>query len=95
METFFANDGAYVVLAFATLSIPAAAAIVTYFWYKLRRDEMLASLKRALSDRGMSAEEIRAVIEAAPHGSTEVAQDLAALKGAGAGVVSGGEQCRA
>ena len=85
MDTFFANDGAYVVLTFAGLSIPAAAAVVAYFWYKLRRDEMLASLKRDLSDRGMSADEIRAVIEAAPSDSTHVAQDLAALKGAGLG----------
>ena len=89
MEAFFANDGAYVVLAFAALSIPAAAAIVAYFWYKLRRDELVASLKRELSDRGMTAEEIRAVIEAAPHGSTDVAQDLAALKGAGSSVAKG------
>ena len=92
METFLANDGAYVVLGFAALSIPAAAAIVAYFWYKLRRDEMVASLKRELSDRGMTAEEIRAVIEAAPHGSTDVAQDLAALKGAGCGVAKGTRQ---
>jgi hypothetical protein len=83
METFFANDGAYVVLAFAALSIPAAVGVVAYFWYKLRRDEMLAGLKRELSDRGMTAEEIRAVIEAAPHGWTDVDQDLAALNGAG------------
>jgi hypothetical protein len=92
METFFANDGAYIVLTFAALSIPAAAALVAYFWYKLRRDEMLASLKRELSDRGMSAEEIRAVIEAAPHGSTDVAQDLAAFNGASYGVVNGTRQ---
>jgi hypothetical protein len=89
METFFANDGAYIVLTFAALSIPAAAASVAYFWYKLRRDEMLASLKAELSARGMSAEEICAVIQAAPHGSTDVAQDLAALNGAGSGVVKG------
>ena len=89
METFFANDGAYVVLTFAALSIPAAAAVVAYFWYKLRRDEMLTSLKRELSDRGMTAEEIRAVIEATPHGSTDVAQDLAALNGAGSRVATG------
>jgi len=92
METFLANDGAYVVLAFAALSIPATAATVAYFWYKLRRDEMLASLKRELSERGMSAEEIRAVIEAAPHGSTDVAQDLAALNGTGSGVGKGTRQ---
>jgi hypothetical protein len=66
METFLANDGAYVVLGFAALSVPAAPAIVAYFWYKVRRDETVASLKRELSDRGMTAEEIRAVIEATP-----------------------------
>ena len=87
METFFANDGAYIVLTFAALSIPAAAAVVAYFWYKLRRDEMLARLKRELSEHGMSAEEIRTVIESAPHNSTDVAQDLAAFNGAGCGVV--------
>ena len=89
METFFANDGAYVVLAFASLSIPAAAASVAYFWYKLRRDEMLTGLKRELSDRGMTAEEIRAVVEATPPGWTDVAQDLAALNGAGSHVTPG------
>jgi hypothetical protein len=89
METFFAKDGAYVVLAFAAVSIPAAAATVAYFWYKLRRDQMLATLKGELSDRGMSAEEIRAVIEATPHGWTDVAQDLAALNGTGSPVPSG------
>ena len=87
METFFANDGAYVVLAFAALSIPAAVAIVAYFWYKLRRDEMLVNLKRELSDRGMTAEEIRMVIEAAPNGSTAVGHDLAAFKGTGSSIM--------
>ena len=89
METFLANDGAYVVLGFAAWSIPAAAAIVAYFWYKLRRDEMVTNLKRELSDRGMTAEEIRMVIVAAPHGSTNVAQDLAAFNGTGSSVAKG------
>jgi hypothetical protein len=89
MATFFANDGAYLFLIFAAVSIPAAAAIVAYHWFNLRRDEMLISLKRALSERGMSADEICAVIEAAPHGSTDVDKDLVALKGAGSGVVKG------
>ena len=89
METFFANDGAYIVLTYAALSIPAAAAVIAYFWYKLRREEMLTGLKRELSARGMSAEEIRTVIEAVPHGSTDVAQDLAALNGTSPGAVTG------
>jgi hypothetical protein len=89
METFVANDGAYVVLGFAALSIPAAAATVAYFWYQLRRDEMLAGLKRELADRGMTAEEIRAVIEAEPRGSADVARDPAGFKGAGPQVATG------
>ena len=92
METFFASDGAYLVLIFAAVSIPASAAIIANCWFKLRRDEMLVSLKRELADRGMSADEIRAVIEATPHGSTDVDQDLATLKGAGSGVVKGTRQ---
>ena len=92
MNAFFANDGAYIVLTFAALSIPAAAATVAYFWYQVRRVEMLVHLKRDLSDRGMSAEEIRSVIEAAPPGWTDVAQDLAALNGAGSLVASGTRQ---
>jgi hypothetical protein len=92
METFFAKDGAYVVLTFAAVSIPAAAATVAYFWYKLRRDQMLTTLKRDLSDRGLTPGEIRAVIEATPHGWTDVAQDLAALNGVGPCVVNGTRQ---
>ena len=81
MDSFFANPGAYIVLTFAALSLPAAAAVVAYFWYKLRREEMLADLKRELAERGMAAEEIRAVIEASPPGTTGVAQDLEAFNG--------------
>jgi hypothetical protein len=85
MGTFLANDDAYAVLAFAAFTFPAAAAVIGYFWYKLRRDEMLVCLKRELLDREMTADEIRAVIEAMPAGSTDVAQDLAALNGATSG----------
>ena len=81
MDTFLANDGAYVFLTFAAVALSAATAMVAYFWYKLRREEMLAALKRELAERGMAAEEIRAVIEACPPGTTGVAQDLAAFNG--------------
>jgi hypothetical protein len=81
MDTFLANEGAYVFLTFAALALGAVAAVVAYFWYKLRREEMLAALKRDLAERGMAAEEIRAVIEASPLGATGVAQDLAAFNG--------------
>ena len=81
MDNFLANDGAYVFLTFAALALSAATAVVAYFWYKLRREEMLVALKRELAERGMAAEEIRAVIEASPPGTTGVAQDLAAFNG--------------
>ena len=81
METFLANDRAYVVLAFAALAVPAAVVMVVYLWYKLRREEMLTRLKGQLAEHGMTAEEIRTVIEAVPPGSTDVAQDLAAFNG--------------
>ena len=86
METFLANDGAYIFLTFAALALSSAAAVGAYFWYKLRREEMLAVLKRELAERGMAAEEICAVIEASPHGTTSVAQDLAAFNGSPAEV---------
>jgi hypothetical protein len=81
MDTFLAQPGAYVFLTFAALALAGAAAVVAYFWYKLRREEMLAALKRELAERGMTAEEIRAVIEASPLGASSVAQDLAAFNG--------------
>jgi hypothetical protein len=88
MESFFANGGAYVFLTFAAVALAAAAAVVAYFWYKLRREEMVADLKRELAERGMSAEEIRTVIEASPPGTTGVAQDLAAFNGSPCNVAS-------
>jgi hypothetical protein len=81
MDTFFANRGAYVVLAFAAVAFPVAAAVVAYFWYKLRREEMVTALKLELAERGLAPEEICAVIKASPAGTTGVAEDLAALNG--------------
>jgi hypothetical protein len=99
METFFAKDGAYLVLTFAVLSVPVAAAFIAYFWFMFRRDEMLVSLKRDLAAHGMSAEEILAVVEAVPQGWTDGARDPAALNGAcsdsGKGTRLSGERRRA
>jgi hypothetical protein len=85
METFFANDGAYIAIAFAALAVPAAGAVVAYFWYKLRREEMLTLLKQEMVERGMSADDIRTVIEANPPDTTTVAEDLAAFNGSSPG----------
>jgi hypothetical protein len=86
MESFFSNKAVYVVLAFAALTIPAAIGLIAYFWYKWRREEMVISLKSELASRGMSADEIRTVVEAVPRGSTDVDQDLAALGGKISGI---------
>lgn len=84
MEGFFSHKLAYVVLTFAALSVPAAAAVIAYFWYKIRREEVGATLKRELLDRGLTPEEVRMVVEASSRGTTDVAQDLAALSGTSA-----------
>jgi hypothetical protein len=34
------------------------------YWYKIRRAELAAKLKQGMLDRGMSAEEIRMVLDA-------------------------------
>lgn len=79
MDTFFFDRGAFVVLAFAAVTVPTATAFGFYFWYKLRREQLLVSLKQELADRGMGADEIRAVVEASPPGATSVAEDLGTL----------------
>jgi hypothetical protein len=70
MENFFSHKEAYVVLGLLALAVPAATAIVAYCWYKFRREEMRTNLKLAMLERGLSAEEVRIVIEA---GATGVA----------------------
>jgi hypothetical protein len=44
----------------------AAVAIVTSIWYKLRVKQWEMSLKHSMLERGMSAEEIKAVLESSP-----------------------------
>jgi hypothetical protein len=43
-----------------------AVAMVASFWYKLRVKQWEMSLKHSMLERGMSAEEIRTVLEASP-----------------------------
>jgi hypothetical protein len=38
--------------------------IIGDYWYKIRRAELAARLKQDMLDRGMSAEEIRVVLDA-------------------------------
>ena len=47
----------------------AAVAIVTSIWYKLRVKQWEMSLKHSMLERGMSAEEIKTVLDASPKGT--------------------------
>jgi hypothetical protein len=51
-------------------------AIVTDFWHKIRKEEIAAALKRDMLNRGMTADEIRSVVEA---GSTTSRKDCRKL----------------
>lgn len=59
-------DGAGVIAIFAVAGgfVLAFVAILTSAWTKVRQAEAVAALKQDLAARGMSAEEIRIVLEA-------------------------------
>jgi hypothetical protein len=82
MEYFFSHNDAYAVLGFLALTLPAAAAFIAYFWYKVRREEMQIHLKRTMLERGMSADEIRMVIESGATSAPDSAPDSSALASA-------------
>jgi hypothetical protein len=67
METFFSHDEAYVVLILAVIGLCLSTTFITAFWFKHLRSEKELDLKRELAERGMSAEEICAVINAGTH----------------------------
>lgn len=60
MESALTNP-VFIVFASATLicTVPALA----HYWWKVRRDEIDASLKQTMLEQGRSAEEIRQVLE--------------------------------
>ena len=41
---------------------------IAHYWWKVRRDELEAELKRSMVERGMSADEIVRVLEASKSG---------------------------
>jgi len=47
-------------------------AIVMGHWHKIRRMEILGSLKQDMLNRGMSAEEIRSVVEAGTEATRKI-----------------------
>ena len=70
MFEFFGENPGLIIPCLA-LMIPIVAIIfgtVTGYLLKVRRAELEAGLKQQMLERGMSAEEIRTVIEASNHG---------------------------
>ena len=57
----FLTDPKFLALAPATV-VPLAA-IIGFFWRKIRRDELEASLKSDMLQRGMSADDIVKVLQ--------------------------------
>jgi hypothetical protein len=78
METFFANKEAYPVLILLVIGISVVIPFIAQYWYKTRRAEMELGLKQAMVERGMSAADICAVIEAGKSGQPETTTELPA-----------------
>jgi hypothetical protein len=64
MGDFMTSGDLKVVLLAVALSLPIMVIFGTYYWWRIRRDELLINLKRDLVERGMSAQEIQMVIDA-------------------------------
>ncbi len=53
-----------VFFVFAWLTITTVVSSVAHYWHKVRKAELEAALKQEMIQRGMSADEIKQVIEA-------------------------------
>jgi hypothetical protein len=71
METFFSHKDAYAVLGLLVAALGVAVPFIAHYWYKTRRAEMELSLKQAMVERGMTAAEIVAVMEAGKGGKPD------------------------
>lgn len=58
-----------VFIVFASITIMSVASTATYYWHKVRRAEIEASLKHEMIERGMSAAEIERVLQASSRGT--------------------------
>lgn len=68
------NENPWLIIPSLALLIPIVAIVfstVTGYLVKVRRAELEASLKQDMLQRGMSAEEIRTVIEASTYGKSK------------------------
>jgi len=50
-------------VVFASLTLISMVATIGYFWQRVRRDEIDASLKHSMLEKGMSADDIVKVLE--------------------------------
>jgi hypothetical protein len=71
METFFAHKDAYPVLGILVSGLTVAIIFVAHYWHKVRRAELELSLKQTMVERGMTAEEICAVVESGHSGKPD------------------------
>jgi hypothetical protein len=71
MEAFFTHRDFYPVLALLVTGLCVAVPFIAHYWYKIRSAEMELSLKHAMVERGMSAAEICAVLQAGASGKSD------------------------
>ena len=76
----FLSDPLFIV--FASITVTSVVSTIAYHWSKVRRAEIDANLKRVLSDRNMSADEIEKVLTAtsSPKKDAEPSYDESHLK---------------
>jgi hypothetical protein len=65
MPEFLANS---TFIFWAAIVLICVVPTISYHWYKIRRAEMDTALKQDMLQRGMSAEQIKTVLEASSHG---------------------------
>jgi len=62
-----------VFIIFTSITIMSVASTAAYYWHKVRRAELEASLKHEMIERGMSAGEIERVLQASSRGASKKA----------------------
>jgi hypothetical protein len=78
-EFFLNKDWAMTALFVGIFGVPASVGVACYFWYQVRRIDAITELKHELLTRGMSAEQIKMVVEAglrSPESIDEVKRDM-------------------
>ena len=63
-----------VFFVFAFLTITTVVSSVGYYWHKVRKVELEAALKQEMIQRGMSADEIKQVIQASTERGSRVSR---------------------